>query len=105
MPPKQTASAPTAGCTFLTNHAAVLACVAADPEARQRDIAARVGITERAVQRIVAELADGGYLAAARVGRRRRYEVNAAAQLRGPLVGGLTVGRFVGLLTGNAKRK
>lgn len=58
--------------TFLTNHAHVLLCIAADPEARMRDVAVRVGVTERAVQRIVADLAEGGYLAVGRVGRRNR---------------------------------
>lgn len=45
--------------TFLTNHAHVLLCLARDPELRLRDVAERVGVTERAVQRIVADLEEG----------------------------------------------
>jgi DNA-binding MarR family transcriptional regulator len=58
---------------FLTNHGLTLLCIAKDPEARMRDIAADVQITERAAQRIVADLIDSGYLDRERVGRRNRY--------------------------------
>ena len=68
--------------TFLTNHSHVLVCVDEDPTARTRDIAARVGITERAVQRIVAELCEAGYLTRKRVGRRNRYTVHGEKSLR-----------------------
>jgi DNA-binding IclR family transcriptional regulator len=68
--------------TFLTNHTQVLLCVAEDPEARLRDIAATVGITERAAQRIAADLVDGGVLERHRVGRRNRYRVNRDAAMR-----------------------
>jgi DNA-binding MarR family transcriptional regulator len=57
--------------TFLTNHAHVLVCIAGDPNARVRDIAARVGITERAVARILFDLEDAGYIVRTRDGRRR----------------------------------
>lgn len=60
---------------FLTNHGLVLLCIAHDPEVRMRVIAADVGITERAAQRIVADLIEGGYLDRARVGRRNRYTI------------------------------
>jgi DNA-binding Lrp family transcriptional regulator len=62
---------------FLTNHGLALLCIAEDPEIRMRDIAANVEITERAVQRIVAELVDAGYLDRRRVGRRNRYTIAA----------------------------
>lgn len=71
--------------TFLSNHAHVLVCIAADPEARMRDVAERVGVTERAVQRIVTELEEGGYLRRRKEGRRNRYEVTTARPLRHPL--------------------
>ncbi len=71
--------------TFLTNHAHVLLCVARDPEARLRDVAEAVGITERAAQRIVAELAEAGYLERSREGRRNRYRVHPELPLRHPL--------------------
>jgi DNA-binding MarR family transcriptional regulator len=60
---------------FLTNHGLVLLCIAANPEARMRDIAADLEITERAAQRIVADLIGAGYLERTRVGRRNRYAI------------------------------
>jgi DNA-binding IscR family transcriptional regulator len=67
--------------TFLSNHARVLALVAAEPEVRLREVAARIGITERAVQRIVAGLEREGLLSRAREGRRNRYQVRRDARL------------------------
>jgi DNA-binding IclR family transcriptional regulator len=61
--------------SFLTNHAQVLLCIAQDPQVRLRDIGAAVGITERAVHRIVVELEAAGYLTRGRSGRRNRYEI------------------------------
>jgi DNA-binding IclR family transcriptional regulator len=61
--------------SFLTNHAQVLVCVARDPQMRLREIGDAVGITERAVHRIVVELEAAGYLTRTRNGRRNRYEV------------------------------
>jgi DNA-binding Lrp family transcriptional regulator len=63
---------------FLTNHGMALLCIAQDPSARMRDIAADVEITERAAQRIVADLVEAGYLDRERVGRRNRYTVRAS---------------------------
>lgn len=60
---------------FLTNHGLALLCIAEDPGVRMRDIAAHVEITERAAQRIVAELVEAGYLDRERVGRRNRYTI------------------------------
>lgn len=68
--------------TFLTNHAHVLLCLAADPETRLRDVAVRVGITERAVQKIVSELEEADYLTRTRVGRRNAYAVHGNRPLR-----------------------
>jgi DNA-binding MarR family transcriptional regulator len=61
--------------TFLTNHSHVLICLATDPDALMRDVAVTVGITERAVQKIVSDLEDGGYLVRERDGRRNHYRV------------------------------
>jgi len=61
---------------FLSNHAQVLICIARDPDIRLRDVAVTVGITERAVQRIVADLVAAGYLGIERAGRRNRYIIN-----------------------------
>lgn len=71
--------------TFLTNYSHVLLTIAAEPEVRLRDVAIRVGITERAAQRIVADLIEAGYLAAEKVGRRNRYSVNPNLPLRHPI--------------------
>lgn len=71
--------------TFLTNYAHVLICLAREPDLRLRDVAARVGITERAVQRIVADLEAGGVLARSRDGRCNRYEIQPNVALRHPL--------------------
>jgi DNA-binding MarR family transcriptional regulator len=71
--------------TFLTNHAHVLLCIAVDPEVRLRDVAVRVGITERAVQRIVTDLEEAGYLHREREGRRNRYTVAREQPLRHPI--------------------
>jgi hypothetical protein len=85
--------------TFLTNHAHVLLCVAADPDVRLREVAGRVGITERATQRIVAELEAEGYLSHEKVGRRNRYEVHASLPLRHPLEDHLEIGALLRVLT------
>ncbi len=71
--------------TFLTNHGHVLVCIAKDPGVRGRDIAARVGITERAAQAIVADLVSGGYVQRTRVGRRNHYEINPDLPVRHPV--------------------
>ncbi len=84
--------------TFLTNHAHVLLCVARDPGARLRDVAEVVGITERAAQRIVAELEEAGYLTRTRDGRRNRYEVHPSLPLRHPLERDHMVGEILDVL-------
>jgi DNA-binding Lrp family transcriptional regulator len=71
--------------TFLTNHAHVLLSLASNAELRLRDVAERVGITERAVQRIVADLEEAGYLTRVRSGRRNEYQVHAHKPLRHPI--------------------
>jgi hypothetical protein len=81
--------------TFLTNHAHVLVCIAEEPDIRGRDIAPRVGITERAAQAIVADLVAEGYVTRTREGRRNRYEVNPDAPLRHPLEHDHTIGELL----------
>lgn len=73
------------GWTFLTNHAHVLIVLAKDPHMRMRDVAARIGITERAVQRIVADLVAGGVVETIRDGRRNRYRIHGLQHLRHPI--------------------
>jgi DNA-binding transcriptional ArsR family regulator len=84
--------------TFLTNHAHVLLCVARDPGVRLRDVALQVGITERAAQRIVADLVDAGYLERERDGRRNRYRLNPDLPLRHPLEQDHNVGEILAVL-------
>ena len=85
--------------TFLTNHSHVLLCIAEDPDVLLREVAQKVGITERATQRIVAELEDAGYLSHERVGRRNRYEVHPDLPLRHPLEDHLAIGTLLRVLT------
>jgi hypothetical protein len=84
--------------TFLTNHGHVFLCIASDPEIRLVDVAAKVGITERSAQRIVADLTEGGYLKHVKVGRRNQYEVRADLPLRHPLEQDNAVGVLLKLL-------
>lgn len=86
--------------TFLTNHAHVLLCLVQDPEARMRDVAERVGITERAVQRIVSELEASGYLVRIREGRRNHYQVRADLPLRHPIEGHRSLDALIKLILG-----
>ncbi len=79
------------GWTFLTNHSHVLICLARNPDLRLRDVAQRVGITERAVQRIVADLEEATVLTRSRDGRRNHYEVHAGQPLRHALEAHCTV--------------
>jgi DNA-binding MarR family transcriptional regulator len=69
---------------FLTSHSQVLLCLHRDPAVRLRDVAATVGITERATQRIVADLVLAGYVSRQRIGRRNRYSVNTELRMRHP---------------------
>ncbi len=89
----------THGWTFLTNHAHVLLCIAENPDVRLRDVAEQVEITERATQRIVAELEVAGYLSHERIGRRNRYQVHAELPLRHALERHLEIGALLGVLT------
>lgn len=84
--------------TFLTNHSHVLVCIAQDPDARGRDIAERVGISERAVQAIIGDLVEGGYVTRERIGRRNHYTIDTAGRLRHPVEEGHTVGDLLAML-------
>jgi hypothetical protein len=83
------------GWTFLTNHAHVLVCIAREPGVRLRDVAERVGITERATQGIVSDLVEAGYVSRTRVGRRNQYAVRDDLPLRHPLEHGQAVGNLL----------
>jgi len=92
------------GWTFLTNHAHVLVCLVGDPSMRLRDLAAAVGITERAVHRIIVELEASGYLSRGRDGRRNHYEIYLDRPLRHPLEAGRDVRALVALAKGSDAR-
>jgi DNA-binding transcriptional ArsR family regulator len=86
--------------SFLTNHARVLMCIAHDPGARLRDIAAGLGITERSAYGIVTELAEAGYVVKQKDGRRNRYQIQAHLPLPEPASRDRTVGEILALLAG-----
>ncbi len=87
-----------ANWTFFTNHAHVLLCVARDPDIRHRDVALRVGITERAAQRIIGELVESGYLERKKEGRRNHYRLHPDLPLRHPLEAHSSIGEILGVL-------
>ena len=84
--------------TFLSNHAHVLICLAAQSDARLRDVAERVGITERAVQRIVAELVADHYVVIKKIGRRNSYVLDGSLHLRHPVEAHCTVDALIALI-------
>ena len=90
--------------TFLSHHARVLICIARDPDARLHDIAAEIGITERAVQAIVNDLVETGYVTRTRVGRRNHYEVHDELPLRHRLQRDFDAATLLRLF-GGARRK
>ena len=92
-------SGPTRGWTFLTNHAHVLAVLYSDPEMVLRHVALAVGITERAVQRIIQDLEEGGFIEREKAGRRNRYQVRLDEPLRHPIEAHRTIGDLLKLIS------
>ena len=86
------------GWRLLTNHAYVLISLSEEPGILIRDLAQRVGITERATQSILKDLADEGYVVITRRGRRNSYEIKLDASLRHPLYGHITVAQLISAL-------
>ncbi len=84
--------------SFLTNHAQVMICLAADPDIRLRELGDAVGITERAAHRIVTDLVAAGYVSRSRQGRRNRYTVSYDLPLPDPLARGQKVGDLLEIL-------
>ncbi len=83
--------------TFLSNHGHILLSIARDPNIRVREIARSVGITERAVQRILGELEEAGVISRLRQGRRTHYEIDENQPLRHPVEGAHSVGELLRL--------
>ena len=86
--------------SFLTNHARVLLCIAHDPGVRLREIAARVGVTERTAYGIVTDLTDAGYVIKHKDGRRNRYQIQAHLPLPETDSRERTIGEILALLAG-----
>ncbi|MGB5331746.1 MAG: winged helix-turn-helix domain-containing protein [Woeseiaceae bacterium] len=81
--------------TFLSNYAHVLICLADNPDARLRDVAGKVGITERTAFRLIGELEEAGVLKRAKEGRRNHYVINTKAHLRHAIEEHCTVGELL----------
>ncbi|MER5918279.1 winged helix-turn-helix transcriptional regulator [Streptomyces sp. NPDC001982] len=91
--------------TFLTNHARILAAIADDPKMRIRDLAAHCRLTERAVQKIIFDLEQDGYLSHTRVGRSNIYRIEPDTVLRHPAEAGLTVATLLSVLAHDEVRR
>lgn len=92
--------------TFLSNHGHVLVCLASDPDLRLRDVAVKVGITERAVQKIVGDLEAAGVIERIRAGRRNSYRLHLSVPLRHPLEAHQTVEALLsGVLDGRGHKR
>jgi predicted DNA-binding transcriptional regulator len=85
--------------TFLTNHAHVLILLAQDSSMVLREVAIRIGITERAVQRIIADLEEGGFIEREKVGRQNQYRISAKQPLRHPIESHRTIGDLLQMIT------
>jgi DNA-binding MarR family transcriptional regulator len=83
---------------FVTNHTQVLLCIARDHDARLRDVAQEVGITERAAQRIVADLVEAGYVERVKTGRRNHYKIHGDLKMRHPAQHEHEIGELLDLL-------
>jgi predicted ArsR family transcriptional regulator len=83
---------------FVTSHTQVLLCLARNSDVRLRDVARTVGITERAAQRIVSDLAEAGYVTRQRIGRRNHYTVDRSARMRHPSQLAHEIGQLLDLL-------
>jgi len=83
---------------FVTNHTQVLLCIARDGDVRLRDVAERVGITERAAQRIVADLVEAGFVERKKIGRRNHYSIVRRAKMRHPAQVNQEIGALLDLL-------
>lgn len=99
--PAKAAPAAAGEWTYFSNHGHVLFCLAREPDMLLREVAARVGVTERAVQRIVADLEAAGVLLRERDGRRNRYSIHRDSQLRHANEAHCTVGMLIDIVVGS----
>lgn len=96
---------PGSGWNFFSNYAHVLVCLAGNPNARLRDVADRVGVTERTALRLVTELEEADLLKRVKEGRRNRYLINTLAHLRHPIESHCTVGELLATILGEQAEK
>ncbi len=87
--------------TFLTNHAHVLICLSSDADLRMRDLAVRIGITERAVSRIIHDLSEAGFLEITKEGRRNHYRVRHDMSMRHPVEAHVQIGSLLETVVAN----
>ena len=95
---------PEASWTFLTNHAHVLILVSQDESIVLREVASRIGITERAVQRIIADLEEAGYIEREKVGRQNQYRIAVKRPLRHPIESHRSIGDLLALVGKNGEK-
>ena len=90
--------------SFLTNHARAILFIADQPDARLRDIADSLGVTERNAYGIVVDLADAGYVVKERAGRRNRYQIQDHLPLRDQISRERTIGELLDLLADRTRQ-
>jgi len=91
--------------SFLTNHARAMLFIADDPDARLRDIASALDVTERTAYGIVADLAEAGYVVKERDGHRNRYHIQDHLPLRDTIIRERTIGEVLDLLVDSKPRR
>lgn len=91
--------------SFFTNHARALLFIARQPDARLRDLAAALDVTERTAYGIVADLTDAGYVVKEKEGRRNRYQIQAHLPLRDTISSDRTIGEVLDLLARDTARR
>lgn len=96
-------SGPDTQWTFFSNYAHVLVCLAENPRARLREVADRVGITERSAMRLITQLDEAGILRRVKQGRRNSYHINTQEHLRHPLEAHCTIAQMLGMILSPAK--
>ena len=99
-PVEPPSKAPGTRWSFLTNHSHVLVLLSRNPSLVLREVAVRVGITERAVQRIIADLESGGIIEREKVGRQNHYRIRTEQSLRHTIESRRTIGELLDLMNG-----
>ncbi|NWF78009.1 MAG: winged helix-turn-helix transcriptional regulator [Chloroflexi bacterium] len=93
------------GWKFVTNHALVLCQIAQQPRVTVRELSLTIGITERAIHRIITDLETDGYVTKVREGRRLKYRINPSLSLRDEMLQDKAVGDFLEVLGWRRRRR